>query len=52
VPNVATEKALRALAASELVFPPPEASKDLHSYAPITPEQIPAWTDAFRRFIA
>jgi spermidine/putrescine transport system substrate-binding protein len=52
VPNSATEKALRALAASELVFLPPEASKDLHSYAPLTPEQILPWTDAFRRFIA
>jgi spermidine/putrescine transport system substrate-binding protein len=50
--NPNTTKALTALAGSPLVFPPAEASKELHSYAPITPEQIPAWTDAFRRFIA
>ena len=52
VNNPDTAKALTALANSPLVFPPPGASKDLHSYAPLTPEQIPAWTDAFRRFIA
>jgi spermidine/putrescine transport system substrate-binding protein len=50
--NPDTQKALTALAASPLVFPPTGETKDLHSYAPITPEQIPAWTDAFRRFIA
>ena len=50
--NENTTDALTGLAESPLVFPPPEESKDLHSYAPITPEQIPAWTDAFRRFIA
>jgi spermidine/putrescine transport system substrate-binding protein len=52
VPNEATKRALTALANSPLVFLPPEASKELHTYAPITPEQIPAWTDAFRRYIA
>jgi len=52
VPNPATARALTALADSPLVFPPPEESKSLHTYAELTPAQIPAWTDAFRRFIA
>jgi spermidine/putrescine transport system substrate-binding protein len=50
--NENTTKAMMALANSPLVFPPAGEAKDLHSYAPLTPEQIPAWTDAFRRFIA
>jgi spermidine/putrescine transport system substrate-binding protein len=50
--NPSTAKALTALADSPLVFLTAEASKELHSYAPLTPEQIPAWTDAFSRFIA
>jgi len=50
--NPNTKEALTALADSPLVFLPPEALKELHTYAPITPQQIPAWTDAFRRFIA
>jgi spermidine/putrescine transport system substrate-binding protein len=49
--NPDTQKALAALADSPLVFPPAGETGDLHFYAPITPEQIPAWTDAFRRFI-
>jgi spermidine/putrescine transport system substrate-binding protein len=52
VHNPSTAEALTALANSPLVFPPAEESKNLYSYAPLTPEQIPAWTDAFRRFIA
>jgi spermidine/putrescine transport system substrate-binding protein len=52
VPNPATQRALTALADSPLVFPPPEEATSLHTYAELTPEQIPAWTDAFRRFIA
>ena len=50
--NPATQRSLSALANSPLVFLPSEATKELHSYAPLTPEQIPAWTSAFRRFIA
>jgi spermidine/putrescine transport system substrate-binding protein len=49
--NPKTQRALTALADSPLVFPPPEASKNLHTYATLTPEQIPLWTDAFGRFI-
>jgi hypothetical protein len=50
--NPSTGKALTALANSRLVFLTDQETKELHSYAPITPQQIPAWTDAFRRFIA
>jgi hypothetical protein len=42
---------LTGLADSPLVFLPADALKDLHTYAPLTPEQIPVWTDAFSRFI-
>jgi len=52
VANPDTKRALTALADSPLVFLPPEATKNLHTYAPLTPEQIPVYTDAFRRFIA
>ncbi len=51
VPNSATQKALTALADSPLVFLPESATKNLHTYAPLTPGQIPVYTDAFRRFI-
>jgi hypothetical protein len=33
------------------VFLPPEARKNLRTYEPLRPEQIPVYTDAFRRFI-
>jgi spermidine/putrescine transport system substrate-binding protein len=50
--NDATKEALTGLANSPLVFLTEEETKQLHLYAPIAPEQIPAWSDAFRRFIA
>ena len=49
--NPNTQKALTALADSPLVFLPDDASKNLYTYAPLTPEQIPVWNDAFSRFI-
>jgi spermidine/putrescine transport system substrate-binding protein len=49
--NPDTQKALTALADSPLVFLPASATENLYTYAPLTPEQIPVYTDAFRRFI-
>ena len=49
--NPDTQRALTALAESPLVFPPDSAAQNLHTYAPVAPEQIPVYTDAFRRFI-
>ena len=49
--NPDTQRALMALADSPLVFPPGSATKNLYTYAAVTPEQIPVYTDAFRRFI-
>jgi len=49
--NPDTQKALTAIADSPLVFLPASATKNLYTYAPLTPEQIPVYTDAFRPFI-
>ena len=50
--NPATEKALRALADSPLVFLPQSEASSLHSYRELTTdEELKGWDEAFGRFM-
>ena len=50
--NPATQKALRALADSPLVFLPQSEASSLHSYRELTTdEELKGWDEAFGRFM-
>jgi spermidine/putrescine transport system substrate-binding protein len=51
--NPATQKALRSLAESPLVFLPPEEASKLHTYKELKgDEDLKGWDEAFGRFMA